>query len=66
MAPFLRDLTRSFQDADWYLHLLSVNRAIDLYFSFDCINYKRWLPICYEDCLELPKCFPKMYQSFLN
>ena len=30
MAPVLRDLTRSFRDADWYLHLLSVSRAIDL------------------------------------
>ena len=25
-------LTRSFQDADWHLHLSSVNRAIDLCF----------------------------------
>ena len=30
MAPVLRDLTRSFRDADWYLHLPSVSRAIDL------------------------------------
>ena len=27
MAPVLRDLTRSFRDADWYLHLSSVSRA---------------------------------------
>ena len=33
---------------------------------FDHISYKRWLPIYYEDCLALPKRFPKMYQSFLN
>ena len=59
-------MTRSFRDVDWYLHLSSVSRAIDLCFSFDCINYKRWLPIYYEDCLALPKHFPKMYQSFLN
>ena len=44
MAPVARDLTRSFGDADWYLHLLSVSRAIDLCFSFVCINYKCCLP----------------------
>ena len=66
MAPVLRDLTRSFRDADWYLHLSSVSRAIDLCFSFDRINYECWLPIYYEDCLALPKHFPEMYQSFLN
>ena len=27
MAPVLRDLTRSFRDADRYLHLSSVSRA---------------------------------------
>ena len=38
MAPVLRDLTRYFRDADWYLHLSSISRATNLYFSFDCIN----------------------------
>ena len=65
MASVLRDLARSFRDADWYLHLSSVSCAIDLCFSFDHIIYKRWLPIYYEDCLALPKRFPKIYQSFL-
>ena len=34
-APVLRDLTRSFREAEWLLHISSVNRAIDLCFSFD-------------------------------
>ena len=66
MAPVLRHLTRSFRDANWYLHLLSVSRAIDLCFSFDCINCKRRLPIYYKDCLALTKYFPKIYESFIN
>ena len=66
LAPVLRDLTRSFRDADWYLHLSSVSRSIDLCFSFDRINYKRWLPMYYEDCLALPERFPKMHNSFLK
>ena len=64
-AAVLRDLTRSFREAYWLLHISSVNRAIDLCFSFDRINYKRWLPMYYEDCLALPRRFPKMYSSFL-
>ena len=66
MAPALPDFTRSFLDADWYLHFSFVNRAMVLCFAFDRIKYERWLPIYYEDCLELPKRFPKMYQSFLK
>ena len=66
LFPVLRDLTRSFRDADWNLHLSSLNRSINLCFSFDRINYKRWLPIYYEDCLALPEHFPKMHESFVN
>ena len=51
---------------DWYLHMSSVNRAIDLCFVSDRINYKRWLPIYYEDCLALPQRFPKMHSSFVK
>ena len=66
MAPVMRDLTRSFWDADWYLHLSSICGAVDFCFSFDRINYKCWLRIYYEDFLALPKRFAKMHQSFLN
>ena len=66
MAPVLPDLTRSFRDADWYLHLSSISRAVDLCFSFDHINYKHWLHIYCEDFLALPKHFAKTYLSFLD
>ena len=66
LAPVLHDLTQSFRDADWDLHLSSVNRSIDLCFAFDRINYKRWLPLYYEDCTSLPDRFPKMHRSFLR
>ena len=66
LAPVLRDLTQSFRQADWHLHLSSVDRSIDLCFSFDRINYKRWLPIYYEDCVSLPLRFPKMNSSFMK
>ena len=44
----------------------AVYRSIPLCFAFDRINYKRWLPLYYEDCLALPKQFPEMYAAFVN
>ena len=66
IAPVLRYLTKSFREADWDLHLSAVHRAIPLCFAFDRINYARWLPIYYEDCLSLPETFPDIHSSFMN
>ena len=57
MVPVLRNLTRSFRDTNWYLYLSYVSCAIDLCFSLDRINYKRLLPIYYEDCLATAQTF---------
>ena len=48
------------------LHLLVVRQALPLCFAFDRVNYKRWLPLYYEDCLALPQNFPKIYEAFLE
>ena len=61
VAPVLRDLTRSHREADWKLHMSAVRRALPLCFTFDIVNYKRWLPIYYEDCTALPQNFPTIY-----
>ena len=66
IVPVLRDLTRSFREGNWMLHLSSVYRALALCFAFDRINYKRWLPLYYEDCLALPTQFPEIYEAFSN
>ena len=66
IAPVLRDLTRSYRESNWKLHMLAVRRALPLCFAFDRVNYKRWLPLCYEDCLALPQNFPKIYEAFLE
>ena len=39
-------------------------RAIPLCFAFDRVNYKRWLPVYYEDCLALPNQCPDIYNAF--
>ena len=53
--PVLRNLTRSHREENWTLHLSAVQRALPLLFAFDRTNYKRWLPLYFEDCLSLPE-----------
>ena len=62
----LNDLTKSFREADWNLHLPAVQRAIFLCFAFDRVNYKRWLPLYYQDCSQLSQNFPGIYAQFLK
>ena len=62
--PPLRDLKRSFRDGNWELHLSAVRRSLPLVSAFDRTNYKRWLPLYYEDCLSMEEKFPMMYENF--
>lgn len=64
--PVLRDLTRSHREGDWQLHLSAVDRALPLVFAFDRTNYKRWLPLYYQDCLKLEQKYPLIHQNFLQ
>ena len=66
IAPVLRDLTRSYRESNWKLHLSAVRQALPLCFAYDRVNYKRWLPLYYEDCLAPPQNFPKTYEAFLE
>ena len=64
--PVLRDLTRSHREGIWQLHLSAVQRALPLSFAFDRTNYKRWLPLYFEDCLSLPERYPLIHENFLQ
>ena len=66
LASILNDLTKSFQEADWNLHLSALQRAIPLCFAFDRVNYKLWLPLYYQDCLQLSQNFPGIYAQLLK
>ena len=63
--PALSDLTRSYRESDWKMHLSAVNQALPLVFAFDRTNYKRWLPLYFEDCLAIPEKFPLIHDNFL-
>ena len=60
----LCDFTMSFRQANWLKQMQALRRAIPLFYAFDRINYKRWAPLHYEDCLALPNKFPKLYEPF--
>ena len=66
IAPVLRDLTLSFREGDWNLHLSAIRRALPLFFSFDRINYSRWTPLYFEDCIKLEEMFPLLYEEFMQ
>ena len=65
IVSVLIDLTRSHREGNWKLHLSSIRRAIPLLFTFNRTNYRRWVPLYFEDCLKLENKFPKIYDSFL-
>ena len=64
IMPVIIDLTRSFREANWNLHLSSIRRAMPLFFAFGRTNYCRWVPLYYEDCLNLETKFPLLHESF--
>ena len=66
ISPVLRDLTQSYCESNWELHLSAIRRGLPLCFAFDRVNYKRWLPLYYEDCLALHQTFPMFYSAFLE
>ena len=63
--PVLRDVTRSHREGNWQLHLSAIKRALPLVLAFDRTNYKRWLPLYFEDCLILPKNIPLIHEEVI-
>ena len=45
IMPAILDVTRSFRNANWDLHLSAVRRALPLLFAFGRTNYSQWTPI---------------------
>ena len=66
IAPVLRDLTHSFREKGWSLHLSGVQRTIPLFSSFDRDNYACWAPLYFDNCLKLEEKFPMLHQKFME
>ena len=60
------NLTRSFREGNWFLHLQSIGQAIRIIFNCHRIHYCRYLPLYYQDCSNLQIKHPVLYQSFYD
>ena len=60
----LIDLVRSNREADWDLHLSATCCAIPLFFFFNRTNYKRWVPLYFEDCMVIKSKFLELCDHF--
>lgn len=56
----LRNLTLSHREGNWTLYMISLRQAMPLFFSFNHINYSRWAPLFFEDCIALEKKIPNI------
>ena len=66
VIPVLINLTRSFREGNWLLHLQAIRQALPLFFNCHRINYCRWTPIYFEDCLNLVNKHPSLHQPFCD
>ena len=64
VMPILNNLTRSFREGNWSLHLQAIRQALPLFFNCNRSNYCRWLPLYFEDCMNLVTKHPILHQSF--
>ena len=66
VASVLIDFNRSHREENWDMHLCAVPRAIPLFFFFNSINYKRWVPLYFENCMALKSTPPNLWENFSN
>ena len=59
----MTDLTHSFRQTDWKAYHSSLRISVPLFFAFGRINC-RWVPIHYEECLNLENLHPKLSEAF--
>ena len=66
LKPKINDLTLSFRESNWLLHLSALPRAMPLFFTFDRSNFSRWVLLYYNDCIILDETFPGIFERFMN
>jgi hypothetical protein len=63
MVGSLLIFLRATRNADWNLHLAAVEEIIPWFFSYDHVNYARYLPVYLLEMLNLPKTHPLAYNE---
>ena len=64
--PILRDFELSVWKADFNMYIAAIRRSLPLFFATGRSNYSRWVPLFYQDCLDLQRKFPDLYRHFKN
>lgn len=66
MIEILLGLFRASRERDWILHLASIRAMIPWCFSYDRINYARYLPYYYAQMSQLPSTHPDVFKEFME
>ena len=60
MSDLLHNFVRATRDCDWDLHLAKAAAMVPWFFSYDCINYARYLPVYLLEMASLEKTHPSI------
>ena len=60
----LLGLLRSSREGNWDLHLHAIRSMIPWCFSYDKLNYARFLPMYYAEMINLASDHPEIYEEF--
>ena len=66
MVEILLGLIRTSREGDWMLHLAMINAVIPRMFAYDRLNYAKYLPVYYNQMLNLPMEHPEVYEHLKN
>ena len=64
--PIIRDLTQSLRIANWDGYMSSVQHCLPLFFAYGRTNYAQYAPIFFEECMDLKRKSPELYEHFVN
>ena len=62
----LLNLLRASREGNWLLHLHAISLMIPWCFSYDKVNYARYMPVYYAQMIHLEKEKTKVYDSFMK
>ena len=66
MVPVLLRFIRAEREGDWRPHLASKAEMTPYFFSMDCSNYSRRLPVYLADMHLLEDTAPEVHQEFMH
>ena len=66
VGDVLLGLIRASHEGNWQLHLYAIRNMIPWCYTYDKINYARYLPVYYAQMINLLSEHPNVYSNFMN